>query len=75
MDLNDAGITGGELRDLSFGINWYLTGATRFMFNFVHSDIVDGGRANIFLLRYQFNPGLRSPYPPPPPPKHYFHFP
>jgi phosphate-selective porin OprO/OprP len=57
-DLTDARIRAGKIDDLSVGVNWYLTPATRFMANLIRSrvDNGDGGTANIFLIRYQFNP-------------------
>ena len=56
IDLNDAPVFGGQLEDLSLGMNWYLSQSSRVMFNYVHANRVHVGRANIFLLRYQFNP-------------------
>lgn len=44
------------MEDISVGINWYLTGTSRVMFNYIHSDVQHVGSANVFLLRYQFNP-------------------
>jgi len=37
-DLNDAGITGGKQRNISLGINYYLTSKIRFMGNVVFTD-------------------------------------
>jgi len=56
LDLNDGRATGGKLDDVSAGLNWYLTPATRVMLNYIYSDVADGGSANLVLLRYQFNP-------------------
>jgi len=61
VNLNGGEIRAGEMRDLGLAMNWYLTPATRLMVNYIHSNVVDVGRTNILLLRYQFNPGLRSP--------------
>ncbi len=66
VDLNDGAVAGGEMTNLSVGMNWYLTRATRLMFNYVYSDVNDGfndglGHANIFMIRYQFNPGYSWP--------------
>ena len=49
----------GKIDNLSVGMNWYLTPATRFMANYIYSRVNngDGGHANIFLIRYAFNPG------------------
>lgn len=35
LDLNDNGIDGGILRDLTFGLNWYLTPNARVMWNYI----------------------------------------
>lgn len=55
-DLNDGPVQGGELRNFSLGMNWYLSQVNRISLNYVHSYLVDSGRANIVLLRFQFNP-------------------
>ena len=57
-DLTDAGVRAGKIDDLGVGMNWYLTPATAFKANYIYSRVNngDGGHANIFLLRYQFNP-------------------
>jgi phosphate-selective porin OprO/OprP len=58
-DLTDAEVRAGKIDNLSVGMNWYLTPATRFMANYIYSRVNngDGGHANIFLIRYAFNPG------------------
>ena len=56
INLNDGMIQGGELRDLSLGLNWYIDEVNRVMLNYVHSDLRNVGKANLILLRYQFNP-------------------
>jgi phosphate-selective porin OprO/OprP len=56
VDLSDGAILGGQMTDVSLGINWYMTGTSRVMFNYIHSNVTDVGSANVFLLRYQFNP-------------------
>ena len=47
---------GGELRNFSLGVNWYLSQVNRVSLNYVHSNLLESGRANIVLLRYQYNP-------------------
>jgi hypothetical protein len=37
-------------------MNWYLSQVNRVSLNYVHSCLLDSGRANIVLLRYQYNP-------------------
>ena len=56
LDLNSGAITGGEMRDFSVGMNWYLNETSRLMVNVIQSKLLDVGRANLLLLRYQFNP-------------------
>ncbi len=56
VDLDDAGINGGQMVDVSFGVNWYLSATSAVKFNYINSNVKDRGRANIFLLRYQFRP-------------------
>jgi len=56
VDLNDRGITGGEMVDLSFGVNWYLSSTSALKLNYINSNVKDNGRAHILSLRYQFRP-------------------
>ena len=60
VDLNDKNITGGEERNFTLGLNWYTTGKTRFMFNYVHARVnqqsassLEDGYLNIFQTRFQ----------------------
>ena len=60
LDLNDRGIHGGEGRDLTAGLNWYLYPTMRVMANYVYSRTkdranppIDSGRLNIFQMRIQ----------------------
>ncbi len=53
LDLNDAGVRGGELNDFSFGVNWFLNPNTRWMWNYVFSDLDGVGDANILQTRIQ----------------------
>lgn len=43
IDLNDGPITGGEERNLTLGLNWFLEPTLRFAFNYVQVLEVDGG--------------------------------
>ena len=54
-NLNGKTINGGQLNDITLGINWYLNPATRIMLNFVLADKVDYGKANIFQTRFQID--------------------
>ncbi len=37
LDLNDGGITGGQLNDLTAGLNWYLNRYAKLQLNYVHA--------------------------------------
>ena len=61
VDLNSREIRGGTEIDLTAGLNWYLNGNTRVMFNYVHARVmdrdeppIDGGNAHIFQVRFQY---------------------
>jgi phosphate-selective porin OprO/OprP len=56
VDLDNGDITGGQMTDLSFGVNWYLSATSAVKFNYINSNVKDRGRANVFVLRYQFRP-------------------
>lgn len=46
VDLNDHDISGGEARNLSFGLNWYPTNNVRMSANYVNVLSVKGGTAD-----------------------------
>lgn len=58
-DLNDAGITGGEMDNLTLGLNYYATADLRFMGNLIHSNVDDGRFGdediNIAMFRAQYS--------------------
>lgn len=53
IDLNDKDLNGGAMTDFTFGVNWYVNPATRFSFNYIYSDVMDSGFANIAMVRFQ----------------------
>lgn len=60
IDLTDAGIEGGRAEDVTFGVNWYLNGYTRVMFNYIHGASedapatgLDGGDTDLLGVRAQ----------------------
>lgn len=56
FDLNSNNITGGELTNLTLGLNWYYAVRSRLMFNYIHSFLERGNvdsDADIFAMRFQ----------------------
>ena len=39
LDLDDGGIDGGELADITLGLNWHLNPNTRVMWDYIHSEL------------------------------------
>lgn len=56
LDLNDGLVSGGAMKNYSLGMNWFLSETSQVMLNVIRSDVKDLGKANLLLLRYQFNP-------------------
>ncbi|MFM7161651.1 MAG: OprO/OprP family phosphate-selective porin [Planctomycetaceae bacterium] len=57
IDLDHQQIHGGELTDLTLGLNWYYTLRSRVMFNYVRAMLDRGNRdsnADIFGVRFQY---------------------
>ncbi len=48
-------IDGGEMLDITAGLNWYINPATRVMFNYVLAQLKDVGNANIAQIRFQLD--------------------
>ncbi len=60
VDLTDEDIEGGELSDITLGVNWHLNPNVRVMFNYVYADLEDRAEvsddnANIFQTRFQID--------------------
>ncbi len=62
LDLNDqsAGITGGEQKSLTLGLNWELNPMSRLMYNYVHADFTSGtgtdnGTLDSNIIRFQID--------------------
>lgn len=55
LDLNDEGIKGGQLSDVTAGVNWYLNPNLKLMFNYVFAQVnrngLDGD-AHVFQTRF-----------------------
>jgi phosphate-selective porin OprO and OprP len=58
IDLNDSGIQGGYMEDMTYGVNWYLNPYTRVTFNYVRTKLLDPlerkSHSDIFVSRLQF---------------------
>lgn len=58
LDLNSAGVSGGNVTDHTLGLNWYLSPYARWMFNYVNSDLRRfgiTGNMSIFETRFQID--------------------
>ncbi|MBI3464860.1 MAG: hypothetical protein HY000_17665 [Planctomycetes bacterium] len=59
LDLNSAGVLGGELTELTAGLNWYMNPYTKVMINYAHALLdrqpVGASSANIFGMRASFD--------------------
>ncbi|MFQ5479402.1 MAG: OprO/OprP family phosphate-selective porin [Candidatus Binatia bacterium] len=55
IDLNDGVIAGGELDDITVGVNWHLNPNTRVMANYVRADLDSVGEADVFQMRFQLD--------------------
>lgn len=53
INLNSNDINGGQLNDITVGLNWYLNPATRIMINYVLAQLNEVGNARIFQMRFQ----------------------
>ncbi len=52
LDLNDVMVQGGEMKNFTFAVNWYMNPYSRVSLNYVHSDVVDTGKADIVQMRF-----------------------
>jgi phosphate-selective porin OprO/OprP len=58
LDLDGAGFNGGNATNHTFGLNWYLNPYTRLMFNYINSNLREGGTTgemNIAATRFQID--------------------
>jgi phosphate-selective porin OprO/OprP len=53
LDLTNNTVTGGELTDITAGLNWHLNPNMRLMFNYIRADKKHMGEADIAILRMQ----------------------
>ncbi|MFC1651117.1 OprO/OprP family phosphate-selective porin [Candidatus Latescibacterota bacterium] len=54
LDLDGGTLKGGKLSNITVGVNCHLNSYSRIMFNYVRSELVDVGVANILGSRIQF---------------------
>ncbi len=55
LDLEDGPVAGGEVDDVTFGVNWYPFANVRWMANYVMSDRDDVGTVDTFQMRFQID--------------------
>jgi phosphate-selective porin OprO/OprP len=53
LDLDDGGFRGGQLDDVSAGLNWYLNTNVRVMLNYIYADLDDIGDTHAASMRFQ----------------------
>ena len=53
IDLNDGDVAGGELDEITLGLNWYLNANTRVMLNYLMADLDGVGDVDILQTRFQ----------------------
>lgn len=54
IDLTDGGVNGGELSDITAGLNWYLNPNTRMMVNYVYADASERNEGNASIVQARF---------------------
>ncbi|MFH1320860.1 MAG: porin [Bacteroidota bacterium] len=55
INLDSDSIIGGQLNNITIGLNWHLNPATRIMTNYVLAQLNNVGNANIFQIRLQID--------------------
>lgn len=52
LDLSDEDVMGGELSDITVGLNWYMMTNAKVMLNYVHADLQDVGTSDAVQTRF-----------------------
>ena len=55
LNLNNGLIQGGEMSNVTLGLNWYMNPYSRIMWNYVASDVLGSGKANILQIRFKID--------------------
>ncbi len=55
LDLDDGNIQGGNLNDVTLGLNWYVSPRVRLMANFVRAHVRNSVTSNLFEMRFQID--------------------
>ena len=55
LDLNHKDINGGELNNITTGVNWYLNPNTKVMWDYINADADNTGSSDMFMMRLQFD--------------------
>ena len=58
IDLNDRGVEGGRIEEMTYGVNWYLNPYTKIVMNYVRptlfDPVTDKSKAELYVVRFQF---------------------
>lgn len=55
LDLNDSGVDGGRLDDVTVGLSWYANAYFRTVANWVRADLEDSGTSDALVVRFESN--------------------
>ena len=55
LDLDDGSFRGGNLNDVTLGLNWYVSPRIRLMANFVRAHVRNSVTSNLFQMRFQID--------------------